>query len=220
MPYINLTDEELSVLDGKCRKETQAEVDAAKARILAVARFADLDEAAAKFIADAVREAEGSKKLVYQHIYIRDCRVCKKDAGYRKYQRSGRYHRKGDDDRNHPLYLDGIELADRSVRISGSASLGCCANCMKKIRPYLAEALSGVEAQIPEKITGHSSRFIRVDLMKCEKCGWHGSETSMRPLRAVMGGTYPGGCPSCDAENSFARTMIKRTGVAVEAVEP
>lgn len=207
---MTLTDNELILLDGQCREETQREVDKAKARLAMIAAIPDASAADAAFIADAVTEAQSTGRLIFAHVRIRSCRVCKASGGYRRYTRNGRYHRKGDPNYDKPTYLNGVELAKRFVTMQGHATLGCCSDCFKRIQPALIEKLADVHAEISKGITGTDPAFKRFDKMTCEKCGWTGHEGQMRLLRAIMDGNYSGGCPNCPAENRFlGPTLIK-----------
>lgn len=207
---MDLLDTELVLLDGRCRPEIQARVDQAKARLASIAANPELPEPVAKFLADARNEAENTGKLVWRHIRLRSCSVCKKQAGYAKYTRYGRYHKKGDDNHDRPLTFAGYELADRSVTIRNYATLGCCHECWMRIQPELARTLSDVRAEIAEQITGRPPTLIRYKNRQCTKCGWTGHEGEMRKLPTLMGdGYYAGGCPKCQAESTLFGNDIK-----------
>lgn len=199
MPSVILTDEELAILDGKCSEKIQKEVDAAKSRISAASTYAHLTPLQAGFIADAVSEAKNTGLLVKRGVGLSYCPVCKKSGGYAVYKRSSRFHRKGEKDFSKPLTLYGIELADRFVSIKGYASCGCCRECFDTILPDLKKALEGVRAQLPKDL--QTTPFKKFKKMKCNKCGWEGHEGQMRKLPVMFEGYYPGGCPSCEAEN-------------------
>lgn len=207
---MNLTDDELILLDGKCRPGIQKEVDAAKTRIATIAANPDIRCEDAKFIADALTEARTHGELSFTREQLRHCLVCNRSAGYAKYARAGRYHRKGQNNTNRPLTFYGVELANRFVRMKGYATLGCCLECWTRIQPLLVEKLAGVEAEISHYITGQPPNFKRYKKAHCKECGWEGHQGQMRQLNALMGGQYPGGCPNCKAENRvFGATLIE-----------
>jgi len=102
---VSLTDEELAVLDQKCRQEIQEKVDLALARIIAAKNLPDLSTEEAGLVSDIVKLAEKEKRISYLGRSICFCHVCKKDAGYKKHARDGRYHRKGQPDYSKPLHF-------------------------------------------------------------------------------------------------------------------
>lgn len=209
MPSVTLTDKELVLLDGQCSEKVQSEVNLAKDRLEAASRLPDLSEAEAAFISDAVNEAKTNGVLVKRWTKVRHCKLCNSSAGYAKYTRSSRYHRKGQTDHSKPLYLSGVELADRFVVMTGYPTLGCCNNCYSKLQPILKDQLSGVQAKLPEELRGETT-YDKKDNMECTKCGWTGHEGEMGMLQAIMGGEYPGQCPKCDAQNlPFGRNYIE-----------
>lgn len=214
---MDLLDTELVLLDGRCRPEIQARVDRAKARLASVAANPELPEPVAKFLADAKNEALTNGKLIFRHIHLSSCSVCKQRAGYAKYTRYSRHHKKGADNYDRPLTFGGFELAERFVTTRGYATLGCCEECWKQIQPALADSLAGVEAEIPEKITGAAPSFVRYQNRHCTKCGWTGHEGEMRKLPTLMrDGYFPGGCPKCQAQSGlFSREVETADGFTV-----
>jgi len=197
--YVQLIDDELVALDGRCRKKIQTEVDAAKARIAAREQHSGLDGELAGLIADAVREAEQKGELIYRHERISRCKLCGRDAGYVAYK-SGR--QKGQPNYNRPCYLPGLELAHRFVTFKGSVFLGGCVECITEVLPELRAALVGVRAALPKELqTEGAAVYSRYDRRTCKQCGWEGHEGEMGSMRTLLGyGTFPGICPSCDAK--------------------
>jgi hypothetical protein len=195
---VDLTDEELTVLNGRCSPKVQVQVDAAVLRLVFVSRFPDLTTAQARLVADAVSEAGASGLLILQHQRIRHCSLCGKSAGYYHFK-SGR--RKGKPDYDRPLSMNGYELARRSLYVQGYAAMGGCTGCLDPVLPVLAEELRGVRAQLPDSLRVEGEpRWIRYDRRQCKKCGWVGHEGRMRWRLTMMGdGYFPGGCPECDA---------------------
>lgn len=210
MPNITLTDEELLLLDGKCSENTQKEVIAALARIECAKSHPELPEKLAKFIASAVDEARNEGQLIYRSCNIHTCKTCGKNGGYYKYPRNGRYHRKGESNYSKPRYISGVELADRFVIMQGNPAVGCCNECFEQVKPFLAAALENIPCQVSERITGHPTRWKRYKKRECSKCGWTGHEGQLGKLPAMMGGFYPGKCPSCGTENRlFGMDLVK-----------
>lgn len=208
---MDLTDQELVLLDGKCSSKIQTEVDAAKGRIAMQSKMSCEPHIAA-FVADAVKEAKEHGLLRLLREDLRYCRYCKKSAGYYTYPRTGRYHRRGETDYGHPKYMSGVELADRFISVKGYSCVGCCSECWQKAQPLLAKELEGVMAEVSEAITGHKPMFKKWDNMKCEKCNWEGHEGQMGRLPCLLGvGYYQGKCPQCGAENRVLNNKIKHT---------
>jgi hypothetical protein len=198
----------LVLLDGKTRPEIQKEVDCAK-EAKALEAFVD-NAAEARFISEAVKEAKANGILGFRWIQLHYCVYTGKSAGYATHCRSGKFHRKGETDYSKPLYLSGVDLANRFVTIKGYATLGCCREFWDSVRPKLAARLEDVMAEIAEEITGHPPRWRRFDNYKCTACGWNGHEGQMLKLPAVMGGFYPGECPSCGAKNlPLGRSVVE-----------
>lgn len=205
-----LEDEEIILLDQRCRPEIQAEVDLAKRRVLLAPAIVGYTRSERDLVLAVLQEAEQSGKLVHQRVSVSYCRVCEKAGGYALYKRDGRYHRKGEPDRTKPHYLHAIELADRFVRLRRHVELGCCAECFQKILPALRAALADVRAEIPESVLGRDNRLRRFDRRRCARCGWEGNESEMGKLPALLEGTYPGICPKCDARNlPFGEVLIE-----------
>lgn len=207
---LNLSDHELVILDGQCSETVQQAVDAAKQRLAAIAALPQLTEKQAGFVADVVREARENGKLTFRFSSIRSCPLCERKAGYAVRTRRSAWARAGTPNYDKPLYLSGIELAERFLSVKGYVSLGCCRECMDFMKPFLTEALADVRAEIPENITGHAPRFLWYRNQHCTKCEWSGHEGQMGFIPAVFQGKYRGKCPQCGAENLFlGPTIIK-----------
>lgn len=211
MNSVYLTDTELILLDGKCSEKVQKRVNLAKDRLSLQSILTNIKPEYSSFIADVVNEAKTEKKLIYKSKYIHRCGVCKKSAGYAKYTRSTGYHRKGQENFDKPLIMDGIELAERFVVFKDTAILGCCYDCFKEIKPFLVQELKSVEAELPEALMGVKSKYKKCEIYSCTICNWTGSESQMGFVNAVFEGKYKGKCPQCSAKNEFFSTKIKGT---------
>lgn len=192
---VRLTDEELARLDGQVRPEIQREVDAAKARIEAVATI-NLRPALAAFVADVVSEAERKGELVYWNKRVRSCALCDWGGEYVRFK-SG--PRKGTPNRAKPVVRLGKELARRFITIDGHVTLGGCAACVEEALPALCDHLAEVRAQVPGALAVEGRpAWRRYNRKRCTKCGWEGHEGQMGQLPTLLGdGSYPGQCPSC-----------------------
>jgi hypothetical protein len=197
---VTLTDAELLVLDGRCSEKVQDKVDAARSRVETATAHPDLSPEMAGLIADVVTEAKAKGLLLWRGTRARLCRVCGKSAGYAKFK-SG--PRKGSENYDKPLTFPAVEMADRFVRVSNHVSLGACSDCAAEAKPHLVAALAAVRAQVPADLAAAGRpAWKRYGVRTCPECGWTGHEGEMRQLPTLMpGGTYPGGCPSCEFES-------------------
>lgn len=197
---VKLTDDELTLLDGRCSEKVQKEVDAAKARLGSMAAHPDLPPAQAALIADVVNEARETGRLIYRTERIDYCRICKQTKGHVPFK-SG--PRKGKPNYDRPIRMTGYEFARRFVIIRGSITVGGCQECVEAVMPYLPDALRGVAAEVPAALRAKGEPIRkRYDRRRCTKCGWEGHEGEMGQLRTLMGdGYYPGKCPSCGVEH-------------------
>lgn len=207
---VHLTDDELVLLDGRCRDEVQDKVHAALARIAMRSELPDLTPAQAGLVSDVVTAAREHGRLRYMSTIIDWCHLCKTHLGYALYK-SG--PRKGEKNHSKPRFLPAIDMDPRFVHIKHHAGLGGCSDCVTPIVGVIAEQLRGVPAQVPDKLRAEGEPVrLRHNNVECTKCGWEGHEGQMRRKRTLMGdGTYPAGCPECDAENGFGRTLIETT---------
>ena len=204
---VRLDDDELLLLDGRCRDVVQATVDIVKSRLAMTQEFECRPEIA-QLAVEAVAAAKEDGHLAFLYERISHCKVCSKSAGYGKYKRSSQYRRAGETNHAKPLYMSGIELRHSFIKFQGTVRLGCCCACFDEAQPHLARALEGVAAQIPEKITGQPPKFLRYDNRHCTDCGWDGHDGALLPLPSIMGGTYPGKCPNCGTENRLLGKIL------------
>lgn len=209
---LELTDEEVLLLDGKCRESVQHEVELAKSR---TAMREKTDNAAiAAFVVKVAAVATKDKKLIQKSVGLTYCGVCKKSAGYHEYKRTSRYHRKGEPNYKMPKRLSGVDLKCSTIRVDGHASVGCCLSCFCEATPHLVAALEGVDCELPESLRSEGYQPVkRVGVRECTKCGWSGPETEMGQEMTLMGdGYFPASCPKCSAKNSLFVTNVKHTG--------
>lgn len=201
----DLTDDEAILLDGRVRVEVQPLVDMAKKRINARLVFHNLSDADRKFLVALQEEARSNGILVIRHARITNCPVCKKvgfnGERYAKYKRRTSLHEKGDINFSKPLKMAAVDLAHRFVTVDGYVALGCCSECLERLRPDIRYALTGIRAQLPEQLTGVPSEFRKWSIRHCKKCDWEGSEEEMGEDYALMGGKYKSTCPNCGAKN-------------------
>src|SRR5262249_35083081 len=153
-------------------------------------KYPGLSKKEAGFVADVMSEAVTELLLAHRCEYIRRCPVCEKDAGFYIRTRNSRNGRKGQPDRTKPKLFPAFEFHNSFITIKNHVRLGCCQDCFARVKPFLAEALKDVKAQIPSLITGHKPTYLRSKKMHCKKCEWVGLESEMGKLPALMGNGY------------------------------
>lgn len=202
----DLSHGEMALLDGACSESSQAIINEYKQAIALSESGISVKQAS--MVAKIVAHAAKNGKLACSTRYVRSCPCCGASAGYAKYKSNSRYHSKGEENTDKPLSIGVTHLDGSFVQISNYSSLGFCCECEKIIKPILLRELASVRAEIPERLTGFAPKFKWNQNRSCE-CGWTGHEGQMGRCYALMGGTYPGECPSCKAENKpFGRTII------------
>lgn len=195
---VSLSDSELLLLDGACTAKVQAQVDLARQRVDYAAAHPDVTAAAVKVIVAAVAEARTNGSLVYQPQPLTRCPVCEATGGYLPYK-SG--PRKGQPNHSKPTRLRGIELKASFVRFEGHVSIGACTTCMAEIAPLIAAELASVPAELPAQLRAEGTfAWVRDPHRHCKHCDWTGGESKLGLLPAILGGRYPGKCPSCGDE--------------------
>ena len=195
---VSLLDSELMLLDGACSEKVQAQVDLARQRVDYAAAHTDVTAAAVKVVVAAVAEANASGALTWESSPLSNCPVCNKSGGYVPFK-SG--PRKGQDNHSKPRRLRGIELKRSFVRFEGHVSIGACATCMAEIAPMIAAELATVPAELPTQLRAEGTFAWVKDVHRhCKHCGWTGGTSKLGLLPAVLGGQYPGKCPSCGDE--------------------
>lgn len=195
--FLNLSDEELLLLDGKVSEDTQQLIDKIKHRLALESKLEEIPEKYRKWAAELIALAESEGRLVREHTKLSRCPCCNQQKTYATYKRNSRYHNKGDFNYSKPLYVHGWEFQHRFISFVGYPGQGICYTCWDEVSPYLVNALSEVKAEIPYRITGQNSRWFFGKHAECKKCGWIGPEYEMGQLPAVFGGYYRGQCPNC-----------------------
>lgn len=207
-----LSADELILLDGRCNRNAQAIVDAAKIQ-LRIQRDRGLSEPHAAFVADVLSYARKELALGFQTLSIQQCGLCGKHAGYVAHERGGRNHKKGDPDRKRPMWMSGVDLADRSkTGAMNCPVLGCCNGCWEPIKPVLLDELKPLRVELPESLTGHWRWFIRSHAVVCSACGWKGHRQQCRfsdDFKSI-------GCPECGIMNELFKTRVEQDFKAKE----
>lgn len=215
MAQINLTDQELLLLDGRIENpQLQKEIDSAKQR-LDYTWGIDYPNDAIKALASQMAQyAAVQGKISFSHINLRRCSVCKESAGYDTYKKSGRYHRKGEINTSKPLFMGGLDFDSSLVKIMNHTSLGCCNECYELGKTSIAATLLKVKAEIAPVLMNPvhkwTPKYKRWDNMECTRCGWTGHQGEMTEESTLFdNGKYKAGCPQCGAKNTLFSQPIK-----------
>lgn len=208
MPYLNLTDDELLLLDGRCGEGPQAEINTIKRR--RVAADGKENPALWVFISDLRVRAEQDGRLGFRHErFSGKCCVCAEGGGYYPHRRRSKWHRRGEPDLNAPILASGIDFAKSFIRVENRLGLGCCAKCWDEHRTVICDALADVRAELPQAMTGAEPRYRWHQNRQCTQCGWLGHDGEMGKSPTLMGdGYYPSTCPQCRAKNAVFGKLI------------
>ena len=204
---VDLSYEELLLIDGKCNEKAQKVVDLAKAEY-----GFGLDPICNEILAESMKTG----KLTWCGIEISCCNTCDtKPRGYQTYTRSSRYHRKGEKNLDRPFRYNGIKPNQGFLIVTGMS--GICRECWYNV--YLPKLVNYIiENDLPIEIQKNDiaeTKYKRDDIRICKKCGYKMRESEMGRLNCWFGsGTYPAICPKCKGEqndltNEFVMMQLK-----------
>lgn len=196
---VDLTYDELMLLDGKVSDEAQKVIENAKTE-----NSFGLDDFCNEILRIAVERGEltcGTQK-------ISKCEHCSgKPSGYYRYSRSSRYHRKGEIDYDHPFSYTGIKPFQGLIVFQGLP--GVCVDCWRdkylpKIVKYIIDNDLPVELQ---KNDIAESAWKKDKMLICYDCRKEMYESEMEQSPTIFGdGSYPADCPHCGAHGGFGRS--------------
>jgi hypothetical protein len=218
-PYtteVDLTDEELLLLDGHASQNVQTAIDGAKLRSSLTAKYGTaLTTRQIAMLQKALAWARAQKLLVSRHENLEHCQACGTSKRYVTYK-SG--PRKGEPNYDRPILVNGVEHGDGFISMRGYPRVGWCNACEDVLLPYLKTECATIACQTP-----WSKRWTRYGNRRCTSCGWSGHEGQMGHSLTMFGnGTYPSSCPACKASNQiFGATVIETADgyTVVENVE-
>jgi len=226
---IEVESETLLLLDGKCDAKTQDEIERLKSSI-AIAKDSSLPEREAAMVVEIVSYARKNGRLTYQHVQIKRCPCCNRFDGYWPVRRSTRFKTKGNPDHDHPKVFSAIDLGRGFLTFPNFIFIGYCESCKPRVEPVLLPLIQDLKAEFPKHWEAAPHKWKRYDNQKCNGCGWVGHEGQMIHLHAIMGGTYPGQCPKCGAQNVFLGrrniesiegfTMVEQKPLTIAATPP
>lgn len=198
---VQLSYEELILLDGAVSENAQAVIEIAKKEHSIGFDLPVMNE--------ILRKAEETGKLTWKFKSIRSCSHCDKKYAYAKYPRSGRYHNKGDSNWDKPIHYQGVKFNEGGVTVAGSGDM--CADCFKKhnvldqLIHYILD--NDLKIHIQKNDIG-TTKYLKDDVRVCFECKEEMLESEMGRERTMMGdGTYAATCPHCGAKSlPFGRT--------------
>ncbi|WP_297419107.1 hypothetical protein [Clostridium sp.] len=210
---IDLTLEELLLIDEKVSEEAQKVINKAKQENTYGFELPIINE--------ILRKSEEIGTLTWKYKHIRSCSYCDKTYDYYTYPRSGRYHNKGDKNYDKPKYYGGIAFNEGFVTIHGSGDM--CSECEKKYNVIhrLIDYIIDKDLKIQiQKNDYRPSKYLKDSVKKCYECGEEMAESTMGDLPAVMGGNYKGVCPHCGAESLLFGKSHKSTNKFIMIPNP
>src|SRR5690606_28120258 len=75
------------------------------------------------------------------------------------------------------IYVQGVDLNDHGSRQHFKKRIEISIAALDAIRPILLAELDGIQAEIPEFITGFPPMCKREDIVRCGHCGWEGRDS-------------------------------------------
>ncbi len=209
---VNLTYNELTLLDGKVNEKTQKIINTAKTE-----QSFGFDNPS---INKALAEAMNCGKLTWRYKQISNCQYCNKSREYATYTKSSRYHCKGDKNYDKPIYYGGIKFNEGFVTIQGYGDM--CNDCFEKYKKEMIDYI--INNDLPIEIQKNDykiTKYIKDPVLICYDCGKEMCESKMGKHRTVMGdGYYPSKCPNCGAESTFCGKSHKTTDKFVMVINP
>ena len=202
---INLTLEELLLIDDNVSEEAQKVINKAKQESTYGFELPIMNE--------ILRRSEQIGKLTWNYTQVRDCKYCDKKSSYHTYPRSSNYHSKGDKNYDKPKYYGGIVFNQGFVVMKGYGDM--CSECEKKydvihrLIDYIIDNDLKIEIQNNKY---KPSKYLKDEIKICYSCDKEMSESTMSNLTTMMGdGYYKGECPHCGAKSLPFGESHKRT---------
>lgn len=203
-----LTPDEMLLLDGKVGAAVQEQIDLIKA----ARRLQDENDitfSEALFVMRTVRVAKEQGRLTSAPTTMQRCAATGQTGDE---VIPAKATRKNPDRRPFIKPVAGRDLNRGYVIMEGRPQLGISHEALERLKPVLAAALDGVEAEVLEAITGHPPRFKRYRIQRCEKCGHQASEQAFKKQKYCETR-----CPECTNSNSFKFRLMTGEFV-IEAV--
>lgn len=195
---VSLTNDEMILLDGKCRANIQVEVDRVKIEQGTALAFASLPPLQAE-VASRIAAVAMTNGVLETSCVIMDglpCSCCDKKTRYAPYKRSGYYHQKGDPNYKRPIHVRGVHFPKCFV----------CHDCWLSIKPILIPFLEENRTEIDTRFfypdDKRQSRWKKSSNRECKECGWSGHEAEMKFVQSGYYSPRRPKCPQCGVEDS------------------
>ena len=218
-PSVDLTLEEILLLDGKVNEKAQQVIDNSK-EAHRIKTESGLSDTEAAMVQKIILSARDQLRLTFHYENITQCPCCGRNDGYWPVRRTTKYKRKGQPDYDNPKLIRAWSVNPGFITISRHISLGWCGSCKDRVMPVVLEALKDDQIEVSQILTGVPPKFKRYQNRECE-CGWKGHEGEMKWDLALMGdGKFPSRCPKCGAGGIFSHAVKIADGYSVVPAEP
>jgi DNA-directed RNA polymerase subunit RPC12/RpoP len=190
---IELTFEELKLLDGKVGEKAQKVIERAKIEAGFGFELPVMNEILAKSMETG--------KLTWRLKKIRSCPYCDKKRTYHTYTRNTRYHSKGELNYDKPYYYGGIAFNEGHITIAGVGDM--CMECCKKhqVIERLVDYIWDHDLKIEIQENDHRpTKYMKEPVYTCHECGRKTTESKMVWKPAAIEGWYPAACPHCGSK--------------------
>lgn len=121
---LELNYKEILLLNGEVRPEVQEIID----RIIEEEKNSKGFSLA--IMNELLQKAQEKEELTWRYKQIRSCPCCDKKYDYHKYQRNSRYHKKGDNNYDSPIYYGGYKFFEGFITVQGVGDI--CCDCEKE----------------------------------------------------------------------------------------
>lgn len=209
---VDLTYNEIILLDGKVNEKVQKTINTAK-----MEKGFGFDNPS---VNEALAEAMNTGKLTWRYKQISNCEYCGKKRDYYTYARDSRYHRKGEKNHDAPKYYSGMKFNEGFVTMQGYGDM--CTDCFEKYKKAMIDYI--IDNDLPIEIQKNDykiTKYLKDPICICYKCGKEMRESEMGRHSTMMGnGDYPSKCPHCGAESLFLGNSHKPTDKFVMILNP
>lgn len=192
---VELTSDELMLLDGKVREEIQKIIEQSK-----LEKSFGLDD----YSNEILRKGVENGKIEWSYCKISSCIFCDKKAGYHTFRRTTRYHRKGEEDIKKPFTYSGVKPFCGFFLVNGVS--GICRDCWNgKFIPKIYQYILDNDLKIELTKCGNFETKYFKDCSKiCYNCKQLMYESEMGKERTFFNdGWYSSICPHCGASAKF-----------------
>ena len=201
MRKLELSDDEIMLLDGKVNADAQKIIDDVKKIHL----YDDIGE---PILAEIIKIAVDQNELKYTHRTLFKCGMCGLVAEYPKYKSGPRKGKINLSKSRNGFF--GTAFHDGFIIANGYSNYGFCSECGKIAHSKIVNFI--VDKDLPVDIHTERGKYIRENERECFSCHAKIWEFDMKPKSAVMQGNYYAICPECGAVQVAFGAPHKSTG--------